>query len=299
MNSQYTTREVSKLLNLPEHSIRRLAQAGFLGSEETARHPKALGSRYAFDFRDLLVLKTAAKLVADGVASARVQRVLEQLRNQLPPDYPLSGMQLSLRGEKIVVKSHGQTWEPETGQCMLGFSSTPPNPASVPTLTQTRSDAQTAPSVESLMEELGEADDYDSANAWFEVGVALEDTEPHKAYEAYLRTLACNPEHAEAYINVGTLCSLAGEPKRALAFFQMAIRLEPNQPVAHFNAAITHQDLTNCEKAILSYREAVRCDPDFADAHYNLAILLEEHGKVEEANLHKRRYEDIIHAPKP
>ena len=293
MATDYSTRDVSRLLKIPEHRVRKLARAGILGQKPDADVP--LPRRYSFDFRDVLVLKMASKLLGDGFSSARVQRVLQNLREQLPEDKPLSGMQLFSTDENILVRGDGQTWEPESGQFMLRFekpeAAKPQNSHPTPLLQPLETDPKQE--MQALIGDLEHSDDYGSADAWFEVGVSLEEAEPQKAYEAYLRALTCNPEHVEAHINIGTLCSGAGELERAAAYFRQAIRVDSEQPVAHYNLAVTYHDLMDASGAISAYQEAIRCDPEFADAHFNLATLLEQEGQRDEAMVHLQAYKQI------
>lgn len=294
MATDYSTRDVSKLLKIPEHRVRHLARAGTLGQSPEA--PATLPRRYSFDFRDMMVLRMASRLLAEGISSARVQRVLERLRDKMPTDLPLSGMQIFSEEERILVRTQGQTWEPESGQFMLSFEQEDAKPQnSHPTTlnTQDNDHPDEDDNISSLIGDLEDSDDYRSADPWFEVGVALESTEPQKAYEAYLRALACNPEHVEAHINVGTLCSGAGELERAAAYFRQAIRVNPQQPVAHYNLAVTYHDMHNVAAAIASYRDALKSDPDFADAHFNLATLLEQEGDREGAMRHLASYRRV------
>ncbi len=293
MANDYSTSDVSRLLKIPEHRVRKLARAGILGQNPEVDVP--LPRRYSFDFRDVMVLKMASRLLGNGFSSARVQRVLQNLREQLPEDQPLSGMQIFSTEENILVRGDGQTWEPESGQFMLSFDAAeetkPQNSHPTPLLPPL--EGVPKQEMQALIGDLEHSDDYGSADAWFEVGVSLEEAEPQKAYEAYLRALTCNPEHVEAHINIGTLCSGAGELERAAAYFRQAIRVESEQPVAHYNLAVTYHDLMDASGAIASYNEAIRCDPEFADAHFNLATLLEQEGQREQAMAHLQAYKQI------
>ncbi|OGQ91094.1 MAG: hypothetical protein A2289_05375 [Deltaproteobacteria bacterium RIFOXYA12_FULL_58_15] len=129
-----------------------------------------------------------------------------------------------------------------------------------------------------------------SADRWFNFGLDQEDSDPDGAYESYLRALAHNPEHVEAMINIGRLCSEGGDDTRAAAYFRQVIRVTPSHPVAHFNLAVTMHDQNNLDAALVSYKNALIQDPDFADAHFNLANLLEEIGDHEGATEHMKAY---------
>jgi tetratricopeptide (TPR) repeat protein len=142
--------------------------------------------------------------------------------------------------------------------------------------------------------QLQDAAGIESADHWFDIALDLEDTDPQKAYEMYLRALASDPEHVEATINVGRLCSANGELQRAAAYFRQAIRVDAAHPVAHFNLAVTLHDLGELDGAVDAYRAALSQDPQFADAHYNLATLLEQQGQREAAMRHFAAYRNVI-----
>lgn len=130
----------------------------------------------------------------------------------------------------------------------------------------------------------------ESADHWFNMALEVEESDPQRAYELYLRALADNPEHVEATINIGRLCADKGDLRRAAAYFRQATRIDPEQPVAHYNLAVTLHDLDDWPGAAAAYRAALAKDPDFADAHYNFATLLERQGHKEEARLHYHAY---------
>lgn len=299
MDGQFSTKEVSRLLKLSEQKIRSYARAGLVGSKPkpTKRRPKKL----QFDFRDILVLKMASKLVTEGFPSTRIQRVLESIREQIPRDRPLSGLQVFSSGERILVRIDGRTWEPETGQFELilqgdsGASTLHTETAliAIPETAATETELDDWDYKSPFDDEPDEDDGISSAKGWFELAVSLEETEPHKAYEAYLRTLACDPEHTEAHINIGSLCSAAGELRRAAAYFRLAIRIDPEHPVAHYNLGVTLHDLNDLSRAELSYKSAIEHDPNFASAHYNLASLLEQSDRSDEATEHWSQYEAL------
>ena len=121
----------------------------------------------------------------------------------------------------------------------------------------------------------------------------LEIADPPGAYDAYLRALACDPEHVETTINIGRMCSDGGDLKRASAYFRNAVRIDPTHPVAHFNLAVTLHDLSDWDGADAAYRAALAHDQSFADAHFNLAALLEQRGKRDEALAHLKAYDDV------
>lgn len=279
MSAGYTTREVARLLKMPEHRVREFLRAGVLGATENRE-----GRGLRFDFRDVLLLRMANRLVANGLPARRVRRALQLLRSQVRSDQPLTGVQLYAEGRRVLASDGDAVWEPESGQQHLRFDA-PEEPGE---------DAHAAPERTSPTPrgptplDIGQPD---NANGWFDLALRLEQSEPHKAYAAYIKALERDPEHVEAHINIGRLCSAAGELERAAAYFRQAVRIDTTHPVGHFNLAVTLHDLGELDTARDAYTAALAIDPAFADAHYNLAALLEQMGDVEGAVRHRQVYE--------
>src|SRR5207247_7843272 len=83
MTASFTTREVAKIVELPEPRIRSCVRAGLLFPARNA------GRRLHFSFQDLLLLKTAKGLLDSRVPLPRIRRMLASLRRQLPDDQQL------------------------------------------------------------------------------------------------------------------------------------------------------------------------------------------------------------------
>ncbi|MEC8050337.1 MAG: tetratricopeptide repeat protein [Myxococcota bacterium] len=287
MTSSYSTNDVSRLARISPNRVRDYARAGLVGQTETPAVPQQ--RRYSFDFRDVMVLRMANELLERGIASARVQRVLRAVREQLPESLPLSGLRLVALDDRILVRSQGRTWEPESGQFILSFDVAEDEQIAL----ELPDELPDEEDIESLLANVQEDDPIGAAEAWVQVGIAVEEDEPQKAFDAYLHAIASNPEHGEAYINLGRLCSTAGETQRAAAYFRVAKLLSPDQPVAHFNYAVTLHDLGRQDEAIDAYREAVKLDPHFADAHFNLAVLYEQRDERDLAVEHMATYREV------
>ena len=286
MKSAYSTQEAANLLKLPGYRVRVYARAAGIGSRPRVGPGEGPG-RWHFTFPDLVVLRMARRLEQQGAPPARIERALVALRNRAAP----AEVHLTSAGEAIVARRESVSWEPESGQVLFGFTSAGDADGTVvatfDVVEEVPTSADTRPSDYPPPLLLG---DVGTAHGWFELAASMEEKAPQRAYEAYLRVLACDPEHVEAMINIGRLCSAAGERERAAAYFRQAIRVEPTQPVAHFNLGVTLHDLGDIHGAIVSYRSALIHDSGFADAHYNLASLLEETGDVKGAARHMSAY---------
>lgn len=265
--THFTTRDVAKVLEIPEQRVRTCVRAGLVSPQ---RGP---GRRLRFDFQDLLLLRTTKDLLDARVPLKRIRRMLASLRRQLPDDQQLSTITIYADGRRVVAWDGTARWQPDSGQFLFNFdvqdvadrlpASVPPRGAGAP------------PTL--------------SAEDWSHLASALEGTSPEEARLAYQQVLDLDPGRAEAHINLGRLYHQAREHTRAEAHYRTAAALEPHDPIPHFNLGVLMDDLGRGSAAVASYRRAIDLDPDFADAHYNLGLVYEAIGKRAEAITHLRR----------
>jgi len=116
MKQHFTTREVAKILSLPEWRIRSCVRAGFLAPE---RGPDR---RNVFSFHDLLLLRTTKGLLNAHVPLGRIRRILQSLKKQLPEDKKLWNVSVFADGKHVVVKNGAARWQPDSGQFLFNFA---------------------------------------------------------------------------------------------------------------------------------------------------------------------------------
>ncbi len=261
----FTTREVAKILDLPETRIRSCVRAGFLSPI------RGSGRQLQFTFQDLLLLKTTKGLLDCRVPLKRIRRMLNSLKRQLPDDQQLSTLTIYADGRRVIAWDGSARWQPDSGQFLFNFDvqevaeqldlPVPPPPPSAPALT---------------------------AEQWLNLAAELEATSKEEARRAYHQALELDPTLADAHVNLGRLYHEAKESTKAEAHYRAAIQHAPRDPIPHFNLGVLLDDLGRSDEAIHAYRQAIAHDPDFADAHYNLGLLFEALGKRSEAITHLR-----------
>lgn len=261
----FTTREVAKILDLPETRIRSCVRAGFLSP---IRGP---GRQLQFTFQDLLLLKTTKGLLDCRVPVKRIRRMLNSLKRQLPDDQQFSSLTIYADGRRVIAWDGTARWQPDSGQFLFNFDvqaiaeqvelPVPPPPPSAPALT---------------------------AEQWLNLAAELEVTSKEEARRAYHQALELDPTLADAHVNLGHLYHDAKEPTKAEAHYRAAIQHAPRDPIPHFNLGVLLDDLGRSDEAIHAYRQAIARNRDFADAHYNLGLLFEALGKRSEAITHLR-----------
>ena len=181
--------------------------------------------------------------------------------------------------DRVVVREGARRWQAESGQYLLGFESDP-DEASL-----------------SVLERQG-AEPPESAEDWFDRGVALETRDPEAAIEAYERAIASDPALLKARINLGCLLHEIGRFPRAEAIYRDALRANGNDPVLLYDLAVLLDDRGRKSEALDAYRAALREDPRFADCHFNLALLCERLGKPKDAIQHMAAYRRLTAATK-
>ena len=268
----YSTKDVAGLLGLSAEQVRSYVRAGFLAPRQGAR------GEYCFSFQDLVLLRTAKGLLAARVPRRRVRIALQNLREQLPEDRPLTGVRISAQGHHVVVRDGREVWNPESGQALFDFE-----------LSGLAREASTLP-LRTPPEPHAEPE---SAADWYERGSALEEDSPDQAMAAYRRALEIDSGLPDAHLNLGRLLHERGETAAAERHYRLALAALPDEPTAAYNLGVALQDLGRLRDAVAAYEAALARDANYADAHFNLAGLYEKLGEPEAAFRHLRTYKAL------
>ena len=271
----YSSREVSELVGLSTAQVRRFARTGFLSPERTTQN------HYRFSFQDLTFLKTTTALFAGKFSRQFVYRALRELHRQQPVNRPLSEIHLSANETGILAHDGDATWYPMSGQFVFDFE-TAANSTPV-----SRLDGGT------LQDGLPVADEM-KAEAWFDRGCMLEASRPVEARQAYRRTLALDPSHAHARVNLGRLLHAAGQIAEAIEHYRIVLTAHPDNALAAYNLGVALEDEAREQDAFTAYAQAIACDPHCAEAHFNIAKLYEGAGDQLAALRHLRTYKELM-----
>jgi tetratricopeptide (TPR) repeat protein len=81
-----------------------------------------------------------------------------------------------------------------------------------------------------------------------------------------------NPNQPEAYLNKGAALINQNNPRDALPLFTVALERNTNRPaMAHFGRAMANEDLGNISEAYRDYQRAAQLEPEWPDAQTELA----------------------------
>jgi tetratricopeptide (TPR) repeat protein len=130
------------------------------------------------------------------------------------------------------------------------------------------------------------------ADLHFNAGYIQLTQKNYDAAEAHLtRTLAINPDRAEAWNNLGNLMQRRDDLPAAQRSFLRATQADPHLADAHFNLAVTYQQQELWLQAQHAYRTALEVDPSFTRAYFGLAGAYEATDSTSAA---RRAYQQFI-----
>jgi len=267
----YSVRDVERVLQLSPAVTRSLIRAGFVNPERGPRR------EFRFSFQDLIVLRTARALMQAKISAKRIRRSLESLRRELPEALPLSGLAISALGDRVVVRDGDARWQVDSGQYVLGL------------------DVTLQDGMLHVVEHREEPARPEAASQdWFSQGLALENSDPDAALNAYRQAVAAEPDNAPAWSNWGRLLHESGRTQEAADVYQRARESAGRDSLLLFNHGVLLEDLGDAAAALQAYQSALEEDPEFADCHYNLARLYESMGKPQHAIRHLGQYRRLV-----
>jgi protein O-GlcNAc transferase len=98
-----------------------------------------------------------------------------------------------------------------------------------------------------------------------------------------------NPTSAEAWSNLGAACMLQGKFREAIAAYQKALALRPNDPSAGNGLGNALRECGRLGESAAAYRQALASLPNSAVLHTNLGSVLQGAGRLDEAMAAHRR----------
>ncbi|HSR70407.1 MAG TPA: tetratricopeptide repeat protein [Acidobacteriota bacterium] len=269
----YTTRQVGRLLGIPDYAVRGYVYSGLISPRRGTR------AEYRYSFQDLVVMRMALELCS-RLSPRRVFRDLRRFKTQLPEGRSLSTLQINVEGEELVVRNGDECCN-SCGQRVFDFD--------LSELAEKARPLARANARRSRRDERAH-----SADSWFETGRDLEQVDRCEAAQAYMRALRLNPFHLKAHINLGRLRHESGALNEAVAHYRNALKASPRDVTAAFNLAVALQDMDLRQEALEAYRQLLSIEPRYADAHYNISRLYEDLGRRKEALRHMTTYRNLV-----
>jgi len=123
------------------------------------------------------------------------------------------------------------------------------------------------------------------ANAFINLGnVLMKQKKIDEAISCYQTALGIDSGNAEAITNMGNAYRVQDNLDLAISCFQHALELKPDIAETYNSMGHVFKDQDNYEQAILCFQKALRLEPTFADAYVGLAYVYEEQDNLEHAD---------------
>lgn len=248
----YTLGDVARICGVSPRRLRYWERTALVNASTGS------GRKTAFDFRDLVVVRSLVGLLQGGVSLRRIRKGLDAVRERLPEADPLGSLRAWGTPPRVVVRCEGRLMEPD-GQLVLDFSGA-----------AAAARVASLPPAGAFSERL--------ASQWFERGCELDGERATyaEAARAYERALEVDPAYADAHCNLGSVRYNQNRRDEARRCFERAIEIFSGHVEANLNlGALCEEDGRN-ERALRFYRAALESNPLVPDTHVSLALLYEK-----------------------
>ena len=125
---------------------------------------------------------------------------------------------------------------------------------------------------------------------WNKEGIAYHQlTQLGNARKMYERALKLKPDYVEAMNNLGTIYYAQRSFRRAISWYNKALKLSAGQPKSasiYMNLGTAEFARKKYDQATTAYQMALKIDPDVFEHHGNFGVMLEEHSVQERAKYH-------------
>jgi tetratricopeptide (TPR) repeat protein len=104
-----------------------------------------------------------------------------------------------------------------------------------------------------------------------------------KALPYFEEAVKKDPRNAEFYLIIGFCMGELGRHSEAIECYKQAIRIKPDYASAHYQIGAAYYKLGRYPEAIECNKQAIRIKPDFGQAQYNLGTVYYKLGRYSEA----------------
>ncbi len=92
------------------------------------------------------------------------------------------------------------------------------------------------------------------------------------AVSSFQTATEVNPEHYEAYMELGNILAYKGDPL-ALEYFETALMIRPESAEALYNKGMYHQANQQIDEAMETYQRLIKVDPNSFLGYYNTGYI--------------------------
>lgn len=255
---RYSLRDLAELAHTSPRRLRSWIRAGLIQPSLSE------GTGDAFSFHQVRTAGLLAKLARNGVGTARLKRILDQLRKHFPNAQDALS-QVDLVAGLLVLRDDDSRLTAPNGQLLLDL------------LCDENSAATIALNLAG-----GESDG--DADGLFERAVSLEHAgDLAEAARAYRECLLESGPEVAACFNLANVLAELGHAEAAAERYRQVVELDPQYAAAWNNLGLALAELNDRDGALDAWKRAVELDAASADAVFNLADALQEANRFDDA----------------
>ncbi len=101
-----------------------------------------------------------------------------------------------------------------------------------------------------------------------------------RAIADFDKAIELNPNDAEAHLRLGVVWSKKGDHDRAIAYFNEAVKLRPKDAMMYIHRGVTYDEMGDFDQAIADFSRAINLDPTNALAHHNRGLSYSHRGRT-------------------
>jgi tetratricopeptide (TPR) repeat protein len=279
----YTVAMMADVLGAPAAAVRHWVRAGLLAATRRA------GSIEWFDFRQLVVGKTLARLHAGGLSLREIDAKLASLAPGGAPEAAAACGQIIADGRRLSIRREGRLLG-AGGQLQFrfyveGLQVHEEEPRPLPAAVAPRK-------VDVAIEDVvPEADEPTCVTDLVDLAADLEAAgEFSEAAEALRAALQAGGADAQIVFILAELLYRMGDLTAARERYYAAVELDADHLEARTSLGCVLAELGEHELALAALEGVLRQQPDYADAHWHLAGVLFEVGRPNAARRRLRMF---------
>lgn len=267
MLNYFSTRDASNILGIKTGRLRYWKRIGLVTPSNLRK------GRPCYGFQDLICLKTAQGLVAQGLQATQMRNGVESLKRKFPGfDNYLANKRVYVFGSHAIIRHKDGFIEPQSGQLLFEFD--------------------LDDFAEEVEHRIKPFESKKTAEGWFQEGLRYDsskETYPF-ALEAYQKAVELDPNFGDAYVNLGNIYYRQELFVDAERCYRLAITCDPDHAKAYYNLGNTLDELHCTQEAGDCFQKSLEKDPNFSDAQYNLAATCEKLTLWDAACTHWKSY---------
>ena len=279
----YTPAMLSKLLNLPVHTIRSWERAGLIRAEK-----KVCRLPY-FSYNEVTAARRLSELMCSGATLEELARSMQMLKKFLPePGRILEQLEILSDQHHLVIRDEHGVFEPSTRQRLFNF-------------TEEENKTESDPQEETEEEQHAHLLRFDlpatqpqTATDWMVEGCRRSEmADSSAAIRCFHQALRVRPDDAEAHFYLADCLYRIGKQEAALERYLAAIENDPEYLEAWTQIGCLYAELHKWTESLLAFDESLHIFPDFPEAHLHKAETLRQMGQTDDAIRHWKRYLEL------